>query len=200
MYPIFKDKELYWYSWQKINHSTILWCSHIMLVYLTRGELASQLSLVSPEVFTPFLSLREFGFLATVSTFGFISWGHLIFGNIIDLTAQTLLDENWTEVIDDITVLSRVTLQNELNSFHNWWTLYNYRNQIESTMNWFPLNWICIIESSCLSLFLWNNLYRIKSYIKRRLDSSIERNVSPLFIVNDATIIESGQVWKRFEI
>ncbi len=44
----------------------------------------------------------ESGFLVTL-TFGLLSWGPLIFGNIMDLNAQTLLEENWSELEDDIT-------------------------------------------------------------------------------------------------
>jgi len=38
------------------------------------------------DVFSPFCQLMEFWFLATVAlAFGLLSWGHLIFNNIIDL-------------------------------------------------------------------------------------------------------------------
>jgi len=51
---------------------------------LARGELALQLSQVSPKVF--FSIVMEFWFLATFAlAFGLLSWGHLIFNNIIDL-------------------------------------------------------------------------------------------------------------------
>ncbi len=39
------------------------------------------------------------------------SWGHLIFNNIIELIVQTLLNENWTELDDGITVFYRAALQ-----------------------------------------------------------------------------------------
>ncbi len=41
------------------------------------------------------------GFLATVA-FGLLSWGHLISGNIVDLIAQILFEENRTELDDNI--------------------------------------------------------------------------------------------------
>ncbi len=41
-------------------------------------------------------------FLATVA-FGLLSLGCFIFGNIVNLIAQTLLEENWTELDDSIT-------------------------------------------------------------------------------------------------
>ncbi len=43
--------------------------------------------------FFSILSPMEFWFLAAVA-FGLLSWGHLIFGKIVYLIAQTLLDEN----------------------------------------------------------------------------------------------------------
>ncbi len=60
-------------------------------VCMARGELATQMSLVSPSGFIPpFLSQVAFGFLATVAF-----WlAYLGFCNIIDLIVQTLLDEN----------------------------------------------------------------------------------------------------------
>ncbi len=48
-----------------------------LLCRLARGELAPQLSLVSPKVFFSILPQREFWFLAAAAS-GLLSWGHLI--------------------------------------------------------------------------------------------------------------------------
>ncbi len=65
-----------------------------LLVCLARGELAPQLSLVSPKVFFSILSPMEFWFLAAVAS-GLLSWGHLISSDIVDLIAQILFKLNW---------------------------------------------------------------------------------------------------------
>ncbi len=75
-----------------------------MFVHLARGEQAPWLSLVSLKIF--FFSLGSLPLLP----FGLLNWGHLIFGNIINLTSQTLFDEKLTELDDDIPVLSRAAL------------------------------------------------------------------------------------------
>jgi len=58
---------------------------------LVRGELAPQLSLVSPKVFFSILSLMEFWFLAAVAS-GLLSWGHFIYSDIVDLIANYCTD------------------------------------------------------------------------------------------------------------
>ncbi len=57
-------------------------------------------------MFTMFFSIpvtSGVGFVASVTS-GLICWGLLIFSNNIELTVLTLLDENGTELDDDITV------------------------------------------------------------------------------------------------
>jgi len=100
----------------------VSWQPHQVALFGQRG---TRLSFVfSQAFFSPFCHLMEFGFPVTVAS-GLLSWGHLIFSDIIDLTAQTQLYENWTELDDDINVYS----QNDddigcfiakLNSFNNW--------------------------------------------------------------------------------
>ncbi len=55
----------------------------------------------SKVFFLHFLSPMELWFIAAVA-FGLLSWGHFS-GNIVDLIAQTLFEENSTELGDDIT-------------------------------------------------------------------------------------------------
>ncbi len=69
----------------------------------------------SQGFFSPFLSLMEFWFLATVA-FGLLSWGHLISGNIVSLIAQILFEENWTELDDEST-----------ESLNQQWTDFNWK-------------------------------------------------------------------------
>lgn len=58
--------------------------------------------------FCHFCHLMAFGFLGTVAS-GLLSWGHLIFNTITDLTALTLLDvRKWTELEDDIIVFAEL--------------------------------------------------------------------------------------------
>jgi len=48
-----------------------------------------------PSFFYPFCHLIEFGFITTVTS-GLLSWYHLIFNNVIDLTTDTVVWElNW---------------------------------------------------------------------------------------------------------
>jgi len=56
-------------------------------------RLCPRLSLNVRVSFSPFYPLMEIWFLATAA-FGFLSWGHLIFNNMIDLPALTPLYEN----------------------------------------------------------------------------------------------------------
>jgi len=54
--------------------------------FIGQRRTGPRLSLVSPKVFLSNLSLMDFWLLATVAlAFGLLSWGHLIFDNIIDL-------------------------------------------------------------------------------------------------------------------
>ncbi len=62
-----------------------------LLGRLARGELAPQLSLVSPKVFFSVLSPMEFWFLAAVAS-GLLSWGHFISSDIVNLIEQKLLN------------------------------------------------------------------------------------------------------------
>jgi len=120
---------LIWFLTCDVGWITITWCS------LARGELALWLSLVSPKIFFTILSPDEVWVLATVAS-GLLYWGHLIFNNIIDLTALTLLYENWTELDDDIPVFHRADLQPK-------WTnliINDLYNGTESTMNWLQLS------------------------------------------------------------
>lgn len=119
--------------------------------------------------------LMEFGFLATVA-FILLSWRHLIFGNIIDLTGQTLLEESWAGQWHHYFLHS--WLIDELNSVHNWWTLHSYWTDLSWTINLFFRAaqqhstefclhlWIIIFLFNTLKL-LWNNLYFIKHYINK---------------------------------
>ena len=71
-----------------------LTCCSLELNYwfrLVRGELAPQLSLVSPKVFFSILSPMEFWFLAAVAS-GLLSWGHFIYSDIVDLIANKCTD------------------------------------------------------------------------------------------------------------
>ncbi len=71
---------------------------------LAKGELDPQLSLVSPKVFSPFLSPMGFWFLAAVAS-GLLSWGHLT-----DCTDTIGRELNWMMTLAVIFLFDTVKL------------------------------------------------------------------------------------------
>ncbi len=102
-----------------------------LLVRLAKGELAPQLSLVSPKVFFSILSPIEFWFFATVTS-GLLSWGHLISSDIVNLIAQILFKLNWA---------------GRWHHWIQWWTAFNWKFSVyycpfALLIHYFPI-WYC---------------------------------------------------------
>jgi len=77
---------------------------------------------------------------------------YLLFSNIIDLTVLMLLNENWTELDDDI-IFAELLFLDEIN-FNNW--LFFSTEHSKAEMHHFPVITVKL---------LWNGLYSIKRYI-----------------------------------
>ncbi len=115
----------HWYDWSVYMTYD---CNHIYIyIYIIYKHMYIQyiLSLVSPRFFFSISVLVPC--LLSLAC----SWGHLISGNIVDLIAQILSEENWTELMTSLNLWTDF----------NWKTdpfLLSYKNIIKC----FKIMWI----------------------------------------------------------
>ncbi len=116
------------------EHTKITWYCYLNCFTLFSKIIHTYLSLFSSisVIWSSSFPLSPLG--------GLTAWRskrHLIFSNIIDLTALTLSDENktWIELCCIMTLSSSALY---LNWIHIWWILHHWHlmNWTESTLNW----------------------------------------------------------------